>query len=66
MWFLAQRTGVDLTDKTPDVLAADLFQCKKEQLAAMRAGAFFVLCDEFSETSTVFERLTKTNMVRAR
>ena len=59
---MAQRTGVDLKGKQPDQLAQELFKCTPNQLAAMRAGAFFVLCDEFAEQSDVFKRLTQTNI----
>ena len=60
--YLAQRTGVDLRGKSPQRVAQHLFECSKEDLAAMRSGAFFVVCDEFSKTSAVFRMLTETNI----
>ena len=60
--YLAQRTGVDLRGKSPQRVAQHLFECPKEELAAMRSGAFFVVCDEFSKTSAIFRMLTETNI----
>ena len=60
--FLAQRTGVDMAAHTPETLAQDMFKRTKEELHAMRAGAFFVVCDEYSKGSAVFKMLTQTNI----
>ena len=42
IWYLCQRTGADLQNKTPDQLTEEIFSSSQESLAALRAGAFFV------------------------
>ena len=62
MWYMVQRTGVDLSKSTPAEVSSMVFARPKAQLEAMRAGAFFVLADEYSEGSEVFRTLTQTNI----
>ena len=58
--FLAQRTGVDMGDQTPQQLSEEIFKCSQENLRSMRAGAYFVLADDYAGTSDVFKQLTET------
>ena len=59
---VAQRTGIDMSDEDPDDLAARIFARPQSELMAMRAGAFFILCDDYSKTSDVVKRLQTTNI----
>ena len=62
MWFVLQRTGADLSNADPAEFAKEIFQQSKASLRALRAGAFFVVCDEFTENSDVLKTLTETNL----
>ena len=62
VWYLAQRTGVGLEQSTPQDLAAEIFKRPSEELRAMRAGAYFVVVDEYSESSDIYKMLTETNI----
>ena len=62
MWFVLQRTGADLSNADPEQFAKEIFQQPKAMLRALRAGAFFVVCDEYTENSDV----SSTSMVTRR
>ena len=62
MWFVLQRTGADLSNADPAQFAKDIFQQPKAALRALRAGAFFVICDEYSKNSDILRTLTETNL----
>ena len=62
VWYLAQRTGVVLKDCTPEELSQQIHRRSIDELASMRAGAYFVLLDEFSKRSDVYKHLTETNV----
>ena len=53
---------MDLRGTDPERLAQDVFKRSSDELQAMRGGAFFVVCDEYSKTSEVFKMLTETNL----
>ena len=61
-WFVLQRTGMELENVAVKDFAKQIFSQPKATLAALRAGAFFVLCDKFSESSDVFRVLTESNL----
>ena len=62
MWFVLQRTGADLSNADPADFAKEIFQQPKAALRALRAGAFFVICDEYTENSDVLKTLTESNL----
>ena len=59
IWFLSARTGVDLSNQTPNEMRQELFMRPADQLRAIRSGAFVVLCDRHSESSDAFNFMTK-------
>ena len=62
VWFVLQRTGADLSNADPKEFAKEIFQQSKAALCALRAGAFFVVCDEYTENSDVLRMLTESNL----
>ena len=51
--FLALRCGATLGDANPAMIQRLLGTFSRDDLASIRAGAFFVVLDEFSKKSDV-------------